>query len=690
MDPTTFTIGKFALLTFLTCIGTRDDPFLVGLAAVICCIGAAAALRLFDQAENSRSHVRIAWIFVASLVAGGSIWCTHFVAILAFNPGVSVAYDPVTTMVSLIASIVGINLGLSLAAICRRRAMIVAGGVIVGLSIAAMHYIGMLAYRLDGVVHWRPGVAIASIMLAVALSVGAIVAARDGGRRRRWASPLLILAVLALHFIGMAALNITPLGHVRALPDRSVTALALASAMVGLLVIAAGTFARLIDQSGRADSRAKLRHMALTDADSGLPNGRAFVAALDARLAMIRPGDGLMLITLRLAAYENIVERFGSQTADRVLHAIIMRLHAVKLSHAQIGRNGRSEFAAFAAWTGQATDQTDVRAYAARIVEVLSAPVLIDLVEIDVDPRLGLAGYPADATTREELVRCSHMALSRALGEPLEPVAIYQADEAASTSRRRRLAGDLRGALDRGEFCLYYQPQVWIEDRSIIGYEALLRWHHPELGLISPLEFIPLAEQTGLIVPIGGWALRKACQVAAAWPVASRVAVNMSPLQLRQHDLPEMVHDALVRSGLSPDRLEIELTESLLVDDRVRALHVLRRIRALGVRLSLDDFGTGYSSLDVLRQIPFDKIKLDKSFVEDLESNPQSRAILHAIIALAKSLDIPALVEGVETEHQLAFLRAAGCKKVQGYLTGRPVPDEELVHRVHAGWQISA
>jgi EAL domain-containing protein (putative c-di-GMP-specific phosphodiesterase class I) len=238
----------------------------------------------------------------------------------------------------------------------------------------------------------------------------------------------------------------------------------------------------------------------------------------------------------------------------------------------------------------------------------------------------------------------------------------------------------LHGALERGEFELYYQPQVLLTDRRVIGYEALLRWHHPRLGAIPPCEFIPLAERSGSILPIGEWVLRTACATAATWDNDLRIAVNVSSLQLRQPNLPAVIHEALLATGLLAGRLEIELTESLLVEDRASALHALRRIKALGVRLALDDFGTGYSSMDVLRQFPFDKIKLDKSFVDDVERNPQARAILHAMLTLGRALAIPILVEGVETAHQLAILQKEGCTKVQGYLIGRPAPIGQLGH----------
>jgi EAL domain-containing protein (putative c-di-GMP-specific phosphodiesterase class I) len=249
-------------------------------------------------------------------------------------------------------------------------------------------------------------------------------------------------------------------------------------------------------------------------------------------------------------------------------------------------------------------------------------------------------------------------------------------DEAARD--RRNLANDLRQAAERAEFELHYQVQTSIGSGEICGYEVLLRWRHPERGMIPPLSFIPIAEETGSIVPIGEWVLREACKQAASWAKPYKIAVNLSPVQFTNAELPRLIHRILLETGLSPVRLELEITESTIIADKTRTLHTMRQIRALGVTIALDDFGTGYSSLDTLRSFPFDKIKLDRSFMNDVESSPQSKAIVRAVLALGKSLNIPVLAEGVETDDQLAVLRREGCDEAQGYLLGRPKPPEQI------------
>jgi EAL domain-containing protein (putative c-di-GMP-specific phosphodiesterase class I) len=239
-----------------------------------------------------------------------------------------------------------------------------------------------------------------------------------------------------------------------------------------------------------------------------------------------------------------------------------------------------------------------------------------------------------------------------------------------------RMKADLRGALQDGELRLNYQPLADLGSGEIIGFEALLRWHHPERGEVSPATFIPLAEETGLIIPIGEWVLREACREAAGWSKPLKIAVNLSPVQFTAGNLAELVTSALAHSGLDPNRLDLEITEGVLVKDAEGALKVLNSLKALGVKISMDDFGTGYSSLSYFRQFPFDKVKIDQGFIQDMEENAQSRAIIKAIVGLAKGLDIAILAEGVETEKQMDMLKRTGCEQIQGFAISRPAPIE--------------
>jgi EAL domain-containing protein (putative c-di-GMP-specific phosphodiesterase class I) len=287
-----------------------------------------------------------------------------------------------------------------------------------------------------------------------------------------------------------------------------------------------------------------------------------------------------------------------------------------------------------------------------------------------------VAIYPTDGRDAMLLLGNADAALYRAKAEGRGSIRFFEADMDKRLRERRALQRELQSALANDELMLHYQPQARIGN-SIIGFEALVRWQHPSRGLIPPAAFIPLAEESGLIISIGEWILRKACQEAASWPRPLQIAVNLSPVQFQHGDLPGMVHAVLLETGLSAHRLELEITEGVLIGDFSRALSILCRLKSLGVRIAMDDFGTGYSSLSYLQSFPFDKIKIDQSFVSNLDRSPQSAAIIRAVIGLGRGLNLPVVAEGVETNDQLAFLTREACQEVQGFLVGRPGPIDD-------------
>ncbi len=305
--------------------------------------------------------------------------------------------------------------------------------------------------------------------------------------------------------------------------------------------------------------------------------------------------------------------------------------------------------------------------------------------EINVGCSIGVALYPADAATVETLVNNADLALQRAKAALNRNICFYEMDMDEAARLRRVLAVDLWQGVARRQFALHYQIQTAVQTGAPTGYEVLLRWAHPERGFVSPANFIPIAEECGAILPIGEWVLKEACREAASWDNGLKIAVNLSPVQLAHADIVTLVRDTLAETGLDPVRLELEITETTIIGDKQRALETLRQIKALGVTIAIDDFGTGYSSLDTLRSFPFDKIKLDRSFMNEVEDNAEAKAILRAILALGRSLNVPVLAEGVETASQLAILREEGCDEAQGYLLGRPQP----IDRIHAAVAIS-
>ena len=291
---------------------------------------------------------------------------------------------------------------------------------------------------------------------------------------------------------------------------------------------------------------------------------------------------------------------------------------------------------------------------------------------------IGIALYPEDARDRDQLINNADLAMYRAKATIGQSVAFYEARMDEQVRQRRALAKSLWEAIDEGQFHLHYQVQKSVSSGRITGYEVLLRWTHPQHGRISPADFIPIAESCGAIVPLGDWVLRTACAEAAGWWHPYKIAVNLSPVQLGHGDFVGRLAAILEETGLAPERLELEITESTIIADKERALQLLRDIKALGVTVAIDDFGTGYSSLETLRSFPFDKIKLDRSFMTEVENSPQAKAIIRAILALGRSLEVPVLAEGVETGEQLRLLNREGCDEAQGFLLGRPQAREDI------------
>jgi predicted signal transduction protein with EAL and GGDEF domain len=320
----------------------------------------------------------------------------------------------------------------------------------------------------------------------------------------------------------------------------------------------------------------------------------------------------------------------------------------------------------------------DATSLASRLIEMIGAPFELGSHQVTVGLSIGIALAPGDGVDPDQLLKNADMALYRAKSDGHGLYRFFEPEMDARMQVRRRLEMDLRKAIANSEFELFYQPLVDMKTEYVTGFEALIRWRHPKRGLVPPLDFIPVAEETGLIVPIGDWVLRQACVEAATWPSGVKVAVNLSPIQFKSKGLLLSVVSALAASGLSPNRLELEITESVLLQDGDTTLAILHELRELGVRISMDDFGTGYSSLSYLRKFPFDKIKIDRSFIVDMSDHDDSLAIVRAVIAMGSGLGIATTAEGVETAEQFKQLKLEGCTEVQGYLFSPPRPAAEV------------
>jgi diguanylate cyclase (GGDEF)-like protein len=663
------------LIQVALCIGVEHDPWLVALAVIICSVGAFSIVQMFECARGTSGVHRIGWAFLTAVASGATIWCTHFVAMLAFKPQVPVTLDPVLTILSLIVAVAGTFAGIGIAVRGERAIYGTIGGGIFGAAISAMHYAGMTAYRVDGIVSWDARFVLASVVFAVTLGGAAFTLLRSataGRHRLAWSTALIILSIASLHFIAMTAMEITPLSLSETPLDKSeLRALAAATALVGAVVITAGIFAALIDRQTRSEAMRDLAHMALNDSLTQLPNRAGLRKALASLLAEARArGNRVGFCAIDLDRFKDINDLHGHKAGDDVLIILSDRLKAALGDGQVLARPGGDEFVALTPFT----DREQLAAFADAIHALIKAPVQIGQSEARIEASIGVAVYPDDAQDAETLANNAGLALYRAKNEATPGPCYYDPRLDEAIRDRRELVSDLRHAIERAELTVLYQVQTNIATGAVSGFEALLRWDHPARGPIAPSLFISLAEDNGVIVKLGEWVLRRACADAAQWDHQTKVAVNVSPLQLAHADLSNLIEQILVETGLPPQRLEIELTETAIMADRERALDVLRRIKALGIGVALDDFGTGYSSLQTLRAFPFDRIKLDRFFASELEGSPQSTAIIRAVLALGKSLSIPVLAEGVETAEQLDILLREGCDEVQGFLLGHPQP----------------
>jgi diguanylate cyclase (GGDEF)-like protein/PAS domain S-box-containing protein len=788
----------------LSCLDGQHDLRMVLLAAVVCFVTSLLTINLVHRAGMARGRPRLAWIAMAGAASGCGIWATHFIAMLAYEPGVPVAYNLPLTALSLVAACALMAIGIGVAVCGPRYWGAPFGGAVIGLAIAAMHYLGMEALEVPGRITWIHDLVAASIVLGMAFGSIAMIAAKQGKNLKLslLSSMSLTAAIVALHFTAMGAIVLVPD------PTQFITPLSIAPSMLALAVAAAtsvvlaiGAIGSMVDQrmgdkteqldaalqnmlqglcmlnrdsevivvnrrfaemfgiefdritprmpmaavmdlaekavpfasearpairhwarelargrkSGktvfqRSDGRIfsiaqehmpqgdkwvqtyediterrqaedKIAHMARHDGLTGLPNRMHFREQLEKALRDVDRNGAFAVLCLDLDHFKAVNDTLGHQNGDRLLQVAAARIRGALHEGDLVARFGGDEFAVLQL----AKDQPEAAAVLARrLVDVMSKPITIGEHQMPVGVSVGIALAPADGANADELLKNADLALYRSKAEGRSIYSLFEPEMDARMQARSALELDLRRALAERQFELHYQPIVNVASNEVSSFEALLRWTHPKRGRIPPLDFIPLAEETGLIIPIGEWVLREACAQAAKWPDRVHIAVNLSPVQFKGGHLVATVVGALAASGLRAQRLELEITESVLLQESDATLGVLHQLRDLGVAISMDDFGTGYSSLSYLRKFPFDKIKIDQSFIRDLADGGDSLAIVRAVTGLGSSLGITTLAEGVETAAQLAWLKAEGCIEAQGYLFGAAKPADEAIRHLTA------
>jgi diguanylate cyclase (GGDEF)-like protein len=766
------------MLRVLNCLAVEHDHRLVALAALVCVLTAGLAVRLLGRLERLNGLPRAAWVAIVALIAGMGVWATHFVAMVAYRPGVDTGYEPVTTILSMMAAVALIGGAVEAFVRWRSKTAAALAGGLFGAGVGVMHYAGMEAFRLEGYLIWNRHLVAASILLGIGFGAAALCLARASAKpwARAGAAALLTLSICGLHFTGMAAVVIIPdpaihlpaslvpnewlalwvAAGAMALFGVSAGALlfearqrraekrrlsALADAAVeglvicrdDLIIIANKSFATLIgreeDFTGRSFSEffeedispkaisaggstvhlfssegeripvelsvqpilydgavhigvsvrdlrdrvaaeAHIRFLAHHDPLTRLPNRLSFSQKLEQELSRRRrQEDELAVLCLDLDRFKQVNDVFGHSAGDAVLKATGARINAVLKPSDVLARLGGDEFAILRT---EGCDRAQLNALCEAIIAAVSPEILVEGHATIIGSSIGVALYPTDGTTATVLMRNADAALYQAKNDGRGVYRYFNEAIGAELRERERLEFDLRHALVRGELEMVYQPQTNLESGEVTGFEALIRWNSPSRGAVSPEVFIPIAEETGLILPIGEWILREACEAAAAWEKPLQIAVNVSGVQLKSPKLASFIHQVLVETGLPPQRLEIEITETALIQDFHAALNTLRRIKGLGVRVAMDDFGTGYSSLSNLRAFPFDKLKIDRSFIQNVDNNEQSATIVRAVIGLAKGLNVAVVAEGVESSEELDFLKSHMCVEAQGYYLGRP------------------
>ena len=689
-------------------VGRTILSFVVALAIV----GAACAIALLGRSRTAAT--------VAGLTIGLAISAMHFTGMSAFRAVGSITWDPATVVVSIVIGVVFCALA-GRVAWDDRASRVRTSAALLLVAVCGDHFVAMSAATLafdpsvtlpGGLI---TGTELAPIVAGIAAVIVCMVLAAHRlhleSVRRRFAERkrfqdiadfavegLLICdgdrVVWASHSIE-AMTGATRGAHVgRSLDalfthavvaqfenDREVdTVLGSGDDATPVRVIRKPivlearphTVIAVRDQRERLRAETEMRRLADCDPLTGLANRQRFNDTLEQMITSRRvDGRDFALLSLDLDRFKYVNDAHGHAAGDALLMRVAGRLAAVVRDGTMVARIGGDEFSILAKDHG---DEQGIRALADRVVEVLSRPFLIDGQIHEIGASVGVALAPGDGDTASALIRSADLALYRAKEDGRGVYRMFEPGMNARMQARRSLELALRRAAARQEFLLHYQPQVDTVTGAFVGAEALIRWMDPERGMVSPLEFIQVAEETNLIVGIGEWVLHTACAEAATWPAHLTIAVNLSPVQFRDPRLFSIVVAALEESGLAPQRLELEITESALIDDETAVLALLQGFKQLGVMISLDDFGTGYSSLSHLSRFPFDKIKIDRSFVSRAPDDRDSAAIVRAIVSLGTSLGIATTAEGVETERQRKFVADAGCDRIQGYLYARPTP----------------
>ncbi|QNR98371.1 EAL domain-containing protein [Stenotrophomonas sp. 169] len=676
---------------------------LVLFSLLVAILASYTALDMAGRLATTQGRVARWWLAGGATAMGLGIWSMHFIGMLAFKLPIPIGYDLAITFYSLAVSVGASAYALWLVSrplLPTHR--LVAGAVLLGLGIATMHYLGMAAMRMQPGIDYDPLWFTASILIAIGAAGAALwIAFRLRAERRNTrslrglASLVMGVAIVGMHYTGMAAARFPADSLCGAVIDGGIDAqwLAVLVIVTTLGTIGIALVASLFDRQMRertgllAESleRAndKLLQAALHDPLTQLPNRSLLQDRIEQSIEKARRRHhGVAVMFCDLDGFKTVNDAYGHQLGDRLLVKVSQRIGSLLRPQDTLARLGGDEFVIVL----PVDEPDDAVVVAERIIAAVGKPFSIESAELQVTASLGIALYPDDANDERQLMANADAAMYHTKQGGRNGYTFFTPSMQVSANRQLRLLQDLRRATDRGELLLHYQPKFMASGAPAVGAEALLRWQHPELGMLGPDVFIPIAERSGLILPIGDWVLDQACAQLRAWHDAGHphwtMAVNLSPLQFAAPGLVETVKETLQKHGLEADRLTLEITETTAMKNVETSLQILNALTGLGVRISIDDFGTGYSSLLYLKRMPATELKIDRAFVRDLEQNAEDAAIVSSIVALGRSLQLKVVAEGVETAGQRDYLSNLGCDQLQGYHLGRPMAAEDFLRKV--------
>ncbi|WPP01621.1 EAL domain-containing protein [Pseudomonas sp. HR96] len=674
---------------------TSYSGVLVAFSLLVAILASYTALNMAGRVSSAHGKAAGIWLAGGSFAMGFGVWSMHFVGMLAFSLPISISYDLLYTGLSLLIAIA--SSAFALWVVCQKELptlRLVLGAIFMGAGIAAMHYTGMHAMLMEPGIVYDPLLFAVSVLIAMLASGAALWIAfrlrRDTARvvyARIGASLVMGCAIVGMHYTGMAAAEF-PLGSYCGAANNGMENkwLAVLVIVVSLAVFAIALIVSMLDArtnilaTSLDEANSELVKLALHDTLTRLPNRVLLGDRLDQAIQKTNRGSKkhFAVLFMDLDGFKGVNDVYGHHIGDLLLIEVARRISETKRGEDTVARLGGDEFVLLI----DPGEPEDAAALAQRLVESIGKPYNISRNTVHVTASVGIAIYPLDGATVHELMINADAAMYHAKELGRNSYCFFEKAMNTNAHQQLKLQQDLRKAIDAREFLLHYQPKVLAPNGPMIGVEALLRWQSPEHGLVPPDRFLPLAERTGMIVPIGNWVIDEACRQMREWQKQGHlewsIAVNLSTVQLAHAGLVDVVRSALERHQLDARHLVLEVTESTAMRDAEASLIILDQLAKLGVSISIDDFGTGYSSLLYLKRLPANELKIDRGFVTELAQGNDDAAIVSAIVALGQTLGLKIVAEGVETAEQQALLTRLGCNTLQGYLLGRPVPAEQL------------